>query len=57
MQPATYIIGQLNRLRITENLNRFLGLIDDQLAVAAIFQVALEFLLQVRIELVVDVIR
>jgi hypothetical protein len=43
MEPGLHVGGQLNRLRITENIHGQPGLIDHQLAVSTVLEMAFEF--------------
>jgi hypothetical protein len=43
VKTGSHLARQFNRFAIAENLNRLLRLINDQLAVGAVFEMALEF--------------
>ncbi len=57
VKTGAHFARQFDRFAIAENLNRLLRLIHDQLAVGAVFEMALEFPLQRGIEFAVDEIR
>ena len=57
MKARAHLTRQFNRLAIAENLNRLLRLINDQLAVGAVFKMALEIPRQRGFEFAVKKIR
>jgi hypothetical protein len=57
VKAVAHFAGQFDRFRVTENFDGFLRLIDDQLAVGALFEMALEFLPRCPIQFAVDEVR
>jgi hypothetical protein len=56
VQPGSHVTGKFDRFRITKNVYRQLRLINHYLAIFAMLQVLLEFLLLRRLERAIDVI-
>jgi len=57
VKAVAHFARQFDRFGVAENLDGLLRLIDDQLAVSALFEMALKFLLRRRIEFAIDEVR